>query len=250
MNEESRKYWIVGASSGIGEALAKRLAADGHKVAVSARRAEVLADLRRELPGEGHLAVPVDVADAESVKATLAEILSQWSGLHSVIFMAGIYTPMRLGKLDLAETRRILEVNLLGAFHVVEAVLPPLLKQPQGQLALCSSVAGYRGMTRAQPYGATKAGLINFAESLRCEYGQNLDVRLIDPGFVSSRMTDRNDFPMPHKISAEQAAEHIVAGLRGTAFEIHFPKAFTRKLKLLRLLPYRWYFKIFGTRGA
>jgi short-subunit dehydrogenase len=104
-------------------------------------------------------------------------------------------------------------------------------------------VAGYGGLPKALIYGASKAALINFTETLYLDlHGRGLGVYLINPGFVRTPLTARNDFPMPHLIDADRAAQEIVAGLERGEFEIHFPKAFSRKLKLLRLLPYRWYF--------
>jgi NADP-dependent 3-hydroxy acid dehydrogenase YdfG len=236
--------WILGASSGIGAALARELASRGERVCVSARNAEALAALVASLPGTGHLALPVDVSDAGALKAASDSIWRDGGRIDRVIFMAGLYTPMELAALDLAETERIVKVNLLGAFYLVAAVLPHLTAQGNGQLALCASVAGYRGLPGGQPYGATKAGLINLAESLRAEQGKILDIRVINPGFVESRLTEKNTFRMPMQISAEQAATAIANGLHGRAFEIHFPKGFTLIMKLLRLLPSWLYFRV------
>ena len=129
--------------------------------------------------------------------------------------------------------------------NTTAAVLPGLLAQRSGAIGIVSSVAGYRGLPKALLYGASKAALINFAETLYLDlHPKGLGVYLIMPGFVATPLTDKNAFEMPHLISAEQAASEIIEGLRAGDFEIHFPRAFTRKLKLLRLLSYRWYFSI------
>ncbi|MFO0456973.1 MAG: SDR family NAD(P)-dependent oxidoreductase [Alphaproteobacteria bacterium] len=240
----AKHSWILGASSGIGAALARELASRGERVCISARNAEALAALASSLPGTGHLALPVDVSDADALKAASDNLWHDWGRIDRVIFMAGLYTPMELAALDLAETERIVKVNLLGAFYLVAAALPHLTAQGNGQLALCASVAGYRGLPGGQPYGATKAGLINLAESLRAEQGKTLDIRVINPGFVESRLTAKNTFRMPMQISAAQAAVAIANGLNGRSFEIHFPKGFTLIMKLLRLLPHWLYFRI------
>jgi short-subunit dehydrogenase len=121
--------------------------------------------------------------------------------------------------------------------------VPTLLGQGNGAIGIVSSVAGYRGLPKALIYGASKAALINFAETLYLDlHPRGLGVYLINPGFVRTPLTARNDFRMPHLIDADQAAREIVAGIEHGDFEIHFPKAFTRQLKLLRLLPYRLYF--------
>lgn len=229
--------WIIGASSGIGAELAKLLALRGHAVALSARDQEALAKALEQLHGNQHLLAPLDVTDRQAVAAARDSLLQSWPRIDRVIFMAGVYQPMFMGSMDLGQARKILEVNLLGAFHVAEAMLPHLLQNHGKQLALCASVAGYRGLPGGQPYGASKAGMINMAESLRAEHGDKLDIRLINPGFVQSRLTDKNDFAMPLIISAAKAAELIAEGLDGSGFEIHFPKSFTWPMKALRLLP-------------
>ena len=244
MARAGRHVWIVGASAGIGAALARELAGRGHKVALSARDEDKLKELAAGLAGDGHLVAALDVAANDGVVAARDEIMRQWQRIDSVIYMAGLYQPMRLGGLDLAETKRIVDVNLTGAFNVTEAALPALLKAPAGQLALCASVAGYRGLPRSQPYGATKAALINLAQSLQAEHGAELDIKVINPGFVASRLTAKNDFPMPFRISAEAAARAIAAGLEGGAFEIHFPKRFTCLMKVLSVLPAFVYLRI------
>ena len=229
--------WIIGASSGIGAALARELAARGAILALSARRKEALETLTQSL-GAGHQLFPLDVTHKEEVAATARAIHSSYGRIDRVIFMAAAYTPMKLSALDMAATKQMIEVNLLGAFHVVEGVLPILTQQGRGQLALCGSVAGYTGLPGGQPYSATKAGIINLAESLRAELPRSIDVKLISPGFVKSELTDKNEFNMPMIITAERAASAIADGLPGRGFEIHFPKLFTRVLKLLRALPY------------
>ena len=236
--------WIIGASAGIGKALARELAGRGHRIALSARNEEALRQLHGELPGNGHLVLTLDVSDSKTVRRARENILRRWPQVDRVIYMAGIYQPMRMGEMDLDETGKILEVNLLGAFHITETVLPALLEQPGSQLAFCASVAGYRGLPGSQPYGASKAGLINMVESLKAEHGSKIDIKLINPGFVDSRLTDKNNFYMPARISTEAAARAIASGLESSRFEIHFPRRFTAIMKLLHALPHWIYYKI------
>ena len=236
--------WIIGASSGIGEALAKELAARGEKVCVSARNKEALQALVSSLSGTGHIALPLDVANRQEVFHAVQSLRTQFPRIDRVIFMAGLYTPMAFGSIDLDEAERIIHVNLTSPLYVIEAVLPGLLAQGGGQIALCASVAGYRGLPKSQPYGATKAGLINLAESLAAEVPKQIDVRVINPGFVETRLTNKNDFKMPMRISSQKAAKAIVQGLDRSAFEIHFPKTFTRIMKLLSILPNTLYFAL------
>ncbi|MBC6498027.1 MAG: SDR family NAD(P)-dependent oxidoreductase [Alphaproteobacteria bacterium GM7ARS4] len=236
--------WIVGASHGIGKALALELAGRGHRVIVSARNEEALHALCTTLEGmnaQEPMVQPVDVCDRATIIQARDNIMRNVRHIHRVIFMAGLYHPMSLDMLDIEETERILSCNLLGAFYVIEAILPLMLKQGMGQIALCSSVAGYRGLPKAQPYGASKAGLINLAESLYVEHGRTIDIKLINPGFVKTRLTDKNDFAMPMRISPEQAAHTIANGLESTSFEIHFPKTFSYGMKFLRIIPHALY---------
>ena len=135
----------------------------------------------------------------------------------------------------------MLEVNVLGAFNIVQRVLPYMQEQGEGQIALCGSVAGYAGLPGGQPYSATKAAIINLAESLKAE-NPALDIKLINPGFVKTPLTDKNDFQMPMMLSAEQAAVEVAQGLLSRRFEIHFPKKFTFLLKTLKWLPHGLYF--------
>ena len=235
--------WIIGASSGIGAALARECASRGAKLALSARRREVLETLQNSLAGE-HQIFPLDASKADDIQQTAQSILAEFGRIDRVVYLAAVYTPMKLNALDLAETKHMLDVNLLGVFHAVHAVLPIFNTQQKGQIALCGSVAGYMGLPGGQPYSATKAGVMNIVESLKAEVPDYIDVKLISPGFVRTELTDKNTFDMPMIIGPDEAAMSIADGLIDKAFEIHFPKKFTLLLKLLRLLPYRLAFKL------
>lgn len=246
MTISAKQIWIIGASSGIGEALAYELARRGYVLAISARRESELVRIHGRLAGVGHLVVPVDTTDYADLQRARDEIMQRWQKMDGLVYMAGVYKPMRIGQLDIVQTQKIVQVNLLGAFYAVEVTLPELLKQERPLLALCGSVAGYRGLPWSQPYAATKAGLISFAESLRCELGKRVDVRVINPGFVKTRLTDRNKFEMPMIITPEKAALFIADGFTRSGFEIAFPRRFVWMMKLLRLLPAWLYYRVVG----
>ena len=238
MNDFKGEYiWVIGASSGIGEALAVKLAQEGATLILSARREEELQRLNESLGG-GHHVMPLDVADAEAIEDTAQQISDIVSRLDRVIFMAAIFRPSDIKDRDVAFTQQLVQVNLTGAILTTYAVLPIFDVQKSGQIVLCGSVAGYTGLPGGQPYCATKAGVLNFAESLHAEAPDYVDVKLISPGFVRTRITDKNDFHMPMRMEPEQAAEAIAKSLNARAFEIHFPKAFTYMVKFLRFLPY------------
>lgn len=238
-----RRCWIIGASTGIGAALAEELAASGARVALSSRRRELLEEKAARFGASRALALPLDVRDPRALAAASDAIVAAWGGIDVVVFMAGDYRPMRAWDLDLDHARTTVETNLTGCFNALAAVIPPLMKQRAGTIALVSSVAGFRGLPKSLVYGPTKAALINLAETLYLDLRpKGVGVCVINPGFVKTPLTAGNDFHMPALISPEEAAHEIVAGLARGAFEIHFPRRFTRWLKLLRVLPYRLYF--------
>ncbi len=238
-----RRCWVVGASTGIGAALAERLAARGARVALSARREPLLGEMAGRLGRERTLVLPLDITDAPALEAAVARIGEAWGGIDLVVVMAGEYRPMRAWELDAAVARSMVEVNLVGCLNAVAAVVPALLRQGSGTLALVSSVAGYRGLPKSLVYGPTKAAVINLAEALYLDLQpKGIGVCVVNPGFVRTPMTANNDFRMPALIEPGEAADEIVAGLGRGEFEIHFPKRFTRFLKLLRVLPYARYF--------
>ena len=160
-----------------------------------------------------------------------------------MLVVAGTHREIRAWELNEADANALLATNLNAPIAAVAAVLPGLLAQGHGAIGLVASVAGYGGLPKALIYGASKAALINFTETLYLDLQpKGLGVYLINPGFVATPLTAKNYFEMPHLISAAEAAREIVGGLERGDFEIHFPRAFSRQLKLLRLLPYRWYF--------
>lgn len=235
--------WIVGASSGIGAATARALLAAGARVVLSARSRDQLDQV-----AAGHVnatVLPLDVTDAPAVREAWSAVRSQMARVDLVLVVAGTHQAIRAWELREADARALLDVNLMGPINVTAAVASDLIVQGMGAIGIVSSVAAYRGLPKALVYGASKAALVNFAEALYLDLRpRNVGVYLVMPGFVKTPLTDRNDFRMPNLISAEEAAAEIVDGLRAGRFEIHFPRAFTRKLKLLRLLPYRLYFPL------
>ena len=244
MKFENKNIWIIGSSSGIGLALAHELAAQGANLALSARREPELNELNAKLGGK-HQVLPFDVADFASFEAAANKLKSSWIHIDSIIFMAATYTPGNVFELKHEKVKTVVDVNLMSAFYLAELVLPWLIEQQKGQLVLCASVAGYRGLPTGQPYGVTKAALINLAESIYCEMQikcPQVDIKIISPGFVKTPLTDKNDFKMPMIITPEKAAKAIAKELLSSKFEIRFPWLFTSAMKLLELLPYPIYF--------
>lgn len=238
---QGRRVWIVGASTGIGADLARLLASKGARVAASARSAEALERLVADLPGA--VAAPLDITDAKAVAAAHARIVKALGGVDLTLFVAGMYVPVRAWELTVEVARKQVEANLMGVYNGLAVVVPELLARGSGGVGIVSSVAGYRGLPKSLVYGATKAALINLAETLYLDLQpKGVAVYLINPGFVATPMTAQNDFRMPALIRSEEAAREIVAGMERGDFEIHFPKRFTAVLKMLQKLPYAAYF--------
>ncbi len=235
--------WIVGASTGIGAATARLLLQAGARVVLSARSRDKLLEVARGF--DAATVLPLDITDSAAVRGAWSAVRSTLGRVDLALVVAGTHQEMRAWDLREDEARKLLDVNLMGPINVTAATVEDLIRQGSGAIALVASVAGYRGLPKALIYGASKAALVNFAETLYLDLRpRGIGVYLVMPGFVKTPLTDRNDFHMPNLITAEEAAREIAQGLRDRRFEIDFPKAFTRKLRLLRLLPYRLYFPL------
>jgi len=235
-----KRVWLVGASTGIGRALAEKLHTLGATVLVSARNAQALDSFVGQHPGS--TALPLDVTDRAAVHQATQTALAG-GPLDLVCYCAGHYRPMRATAIDLDNLLRHHDINTVGALHVLAAVAPAMVSRGQGHLSFISSVAGFRGLPQSLAYGPTKAALINLCETLYLDlHPHGLGVSVVNPGFVETPLTAQNDFAMPALITPAQAAEAIMDGWAQGTFDIHFPKRFTRVMKLLRLLPYRLYF--------
>lgn len=243
--------WITGASMGLGRALALRSAQAGWRVVASARGQEGLDSLVQEaagLPGQVS-AFPLDVTDAMAVAEAVRQIESEIAPIGLAVLNAGTHRPMTAKDFRAADVEALLRLNVLGVAHCLEALLPAMMGRGQGQLAMVASLAGYAGLPSAAGYGASKAALINMAESLKPELeASGVKIQVVNPGFVETPLTDKNDFPMPFLMPATAAAEAFFRGLSSDSFEIIFPRRFAYLMKFLRCLPYRLFFAL--TRRA
>ena len=239
-----KKIWITGASSGIGRSLAIKFANEGWKVAASARRENLLNELSNKYPNIESF--PLDVTDINKCNSVFKEIIEKFENIEICVFGTGIHDPESEKEFNLDKIKKIMEVNFFGVMNSINSVYSYYNEKKSGQISIISSVAGYRGLPAAGAYCASKSALTSFTESLHFEMKRkNVRVTLISPGFIKTPMTDQNDFPMPMIKSPEFAAEQIYLGLiKKKGFEIHFPKAFTFIMKILRILPNNIYFKI------
>jgi len=242
MNENEKKIWITGASSGIGKALAIKFANNGWEVAASARRENLLNDLSKN--NSNIFPFPLDVKDEKLTQNVFKNIIEKFKSLDICVFCTGIHDPEAEKKLSSEKIREIMETNFFGTLNCIMAVNTYFREKKSGHISIVSSVAGYRGLPAASGYCASKSALIALAESLYFDFKRhNVRVSVINPGFIKTPMTDKNKFPMPMIKSAEFAAEKMFVGLtKKNSFEIHFPMAFTIIMKLLKIMPNWLYF--------
>jgi len=240
----NQRIWIIGASSGIGAALAQQLLTAGAKVILSARRAGLLNDIARQNPNA--FVVPLDVQQEAAWLSAYRLIQTQPGGVDMVIFCAAEYRPERSWEVNPETALRTIKINLASVYSGLAVVLPEMVQRGHGGIALVASVAGYVGLPNASVYGPSKAALINLAEILYSDlHPKGINVYLINPGFVDTGLTQKNTFAMPALQTAQQASASILSGMAVGQFEIHFPRRFTSMLKLVQLLPYRLRFFLF-----
>ena len=240
MLENQKKIWITGASSGIGKALAKKFALEGWKVAVSARRKEILDDMANN---ENISSYPLDVTNQDQVNNISEKIIDDFGGLNLCVFSSGTYDPKLEQEINIKQNKFVMETNFFGVLHCIKSIEKYFKDKKNGHISIVSSVAAYRGLPNSSGYGPSKAALTNLSESLYFDFKKhNVRISLISPGFIKTPLTDKNEFPMPFIKTPEFAANKMYDGLtKGSAFEIHFPKELTLFLKVLRILPYRIY---------
>ena len=240
MSENQKKIWITGASSGIGKALAEKFSLEGWKVAISARRKEILDEMAEK---ENIFSYPLDVTNQNQIKDVFSKIINDFGDLDLCVFSSGTYDPKLEQEINIKQNKFVMETNFFGVLYCIKAVEKYFKEKKEGHISIVSSIAGYRGLPNSSGYGPSKAALTNLTESLYFDFKKhNVRISLVSPGFIKTPLTDKNEFQMPFIKSPEFAAEKMFNGLTKTkAFEIHFPKALTVILKFLRILPYKIY---------
>jgi short-subunit dehydrogenase len=236
-----RRYWIVGASEGLGAAVARRLSSYGCELVLSARREAPLHMLAAELRGRSTV-LPLDVSDPASVTAA-AERAGRIDG---VVVLAATYWPMRAQDWDAGKVEAMLDVNLTGTARVIGAVIGDMLARDEGHIVLTGSLAGHRGLPGATGYGASKAGVMWLAEGLRADLrGTGILVQLANPGFIRTRLTARNAFRMPFLMTPEDAADRMVALMATDAFSRDYPTPFAWLFRAGRVMPWKLWHALF-----
>ena len=240
MSENQKKIWITGASSGIGKAAAEKFANEGWKVAVSARRKELLDELAKH---DNISSFPLDVTNQSQINSVFKDVLNAFGDIDICLFSSGTYEPKDEKNIDPGKIKNVINVNFLGVIDCVKVVEDYFKNKKSGHISIVSSIAGYRGLPNSSGYGPSKAALTNFSESIYFDFKKfGVRVSIVSPGFIKTPLTDKNEFSMPFLETPEFAAKKIYNGLiKNKSFEIHFPKPLTLLLKFFRILPYKIY---------
>ena len=226
--------------------LAIKFSKNGWKVAISARRAEILDDISRQ--NENIFPFPLDVTNKEECKKVFLEIKNKLQNIDICVFSTGTWDPKKEKDIDIDQIENVMKVNFFGTLNSIKSVEKYFKDSGKGHISIVSSIAGYRGLPNSTGYGPSKSALNNLAESLYFDFKKyGVRISLISPGFIKTPMTDKNDFKMPFLKTSEYAADKIYHGLVNTnVFEIHFPKQLTLILKFLKILPNWLYLKLVG----
>ncbi len=236
-----KRYWLVGASEGLGLALAQKLSAAGAELILSARTEDSLKSAAATLSGPATI-LPVDVGDSASVTAAAAQL----PDLDGMVFLAGVYWPMRAQDWDAKAAEAMANINFTGAIRVVGAALPAMVAKNRGHLVITGSLSGFRGLPGAIGYAASKAGTMVLAESLYADLRKSgISVQLANPGFIRTRLTAKNDFTMPFIMEPEAAAEIMFRHMQSSRFKISFPTLFSWLFRGGNFLPDALYYRMF-----
>ncbi|MEO1366732.1 MAG: 3-oxoacyl-[acyl-carrier-protein] reductase [Acidobacteriota bacterium] len=221
---ENRTALVTGASQGIGETIARQLAAAGARVIVAARSTAKLEALAASIEEQGGRALPLqlDVADADAVAGQLKALEGDWAEIDIVVSNAGITRDSLYARLKLDDWRTVLDVNLTGAYAVTKPLIRGMMRRRYGRIIFISSVIGLMGNTGQANYAASKAGLVGLAKSLAKELGgRGITANVVAPGFIETAMTADLE-----GVAKEQLVDSIALGRIGQAEDIAAPVLF------------------------
>lgn len=233
-----KRYWLVGASEGLGAALARKLSAAGVELVLSARSRDKLEQVAAALPGRADV-VPCDVSDRASVEAAAKAA----GPIDGMVFLAGVYWPQPAQEWNSEQVEAMCDVNLTGAARTVGAVIGDMVTRDAGHIVLTGSLSGFRGLPGATGYGASKAGVMWLAEGMHADLrGSGITVQLANPGFIETRLTRKNDFDMPFIMEPEEAAQRMFELMCTDRFKMSFPTVFSWLFRGGQFLPdWLWY---------
>ena len=236
-----KRYWLVGASDGLGEALAHVMSRAGAEMLLSARDEDKLSEVVAALPGHGR-AVPMDITDDESVAKAAAEV----GDVDGVVLTAGAYWPFSAREWNAEQAVTMADTNFTGFIRVLGQVVPGMVERDDGHVVLTSSLTAFRGLSGSIGYTASKAGVMSLAECMYADLrGTNVRVQVVNPGFVRTRLTDKNDFTMPFIMEPETAAREMFEHMQSDAFKKSFPFLFSLFFRGGQFLPDWLYYRLF-----
>ena len=242
MSFVGKRYWLVGASEGLGRALAHKMSAAGAELVISARSESRLKELADELSNKVQV-MPLDLADGASVARVGADL----GRVDGIVFLASVYWPMHASQWNGANAIAMAEINFTGLFRVLDQVMEQFLERDAGHIVITGSLSGTRGFPGAIGYGASKAGIMSLAESLYADLRTpGIRVQLSSPGFIKTRQTDKNKFRMPFIMSPDEAAEHMMRHMASNRFKSSFPRPYSWFVSSSQFWPHWLFSRIFG----
>ncbi len=243
MNWQGKRYWLIGASEGLGAALARKLNAAGVEVIVSARNEDKLKALVDQMPGKASY-VTLDVSD----RASIEEAAQKVGQIDGMIYLAGVYWPMKSQEWNAEQAEAMADINFTGAIRSVGAVLPAMIARDSGHIMITGSLSAFRGLPGAIGYAASKAGTLVLAESLYADLRKTgVRVQVANPGFVKTRLTDKNDFKMPFLMEPDDAAQEMFELMNDEdCFMRSFPRTFSWLFRVSQLMPDWLYYRVFS----
>lgn len=225
---------ITGATSGIGNGLALSYAREGHNVIAVGRNSNALSNLSKQ----GIYTIQLDLVDLDAVRAAFIKLATDFPVLDLAILNAGNCEYVDVHHFDAAMIKRVMDANVISLANSIEQVLPLLKKSSVKHLVGVASMAGYLPLSRAEAYGASKAAANYMLESFAIDLKEDgFIVSVVNPGFVKTPLTAKNDFPMPFALELDAAVQIIKKGIANKKVEIHFPYRLTLLIKVLSLLP-------------
>ncbi len=242
MDWSGKRYWLVGASDGLGAALARKLSRAGAEVILSARSENKLRALADDLPGRSQVQT-IDIADNQSVKDAAAAV----GDIDGLVLLAGVYWPFGADAWNADQATAMADINFTGFVRVLGQVVPQFVKKDAGHIVITSSLTGFRGLPGSIGYTASKAATMSLAECMYADLRKTgIKVQVANPGFIKTQLTDKNDFKMPFLMQPDDAATEMFELMNSDGFKKSFPTLFSLLFRASQFLPDWAYYRIFG----
>ena len=239
---KNKRYWLVGASDGLGAALAHIISKAGAEVIVSARSEDKLKALVADLPGAASYQV-MDVSDDDSV----VEAANSVGEVDGVVYLAGVYWPFSAREWNPAQATAMADINFTGLVRTLGQVVPGMVARGSGHIMITGSLTGFRGLPGSIGYTASKAATMSLAECMYADLRKtDITVQVSNPGFIKTQLTDKNDFKMPFIMTPERAAQQMFEQMQGSRFKKSFPVPFSWLFRGSQFLPDWLYYRIFS----